>query len=112
MHTYALRPVHGVKPVEIANFKGALAVTRDVALHADGYVRHVSVRPAGAKLFPERAAALAMEEAQGRNHTALLADGRVILFGHPRLFPNGPVITQMKADQETLTQRSLLGGKK
>ena len=98
----------GVKPVEIANFKGAVAVTRDVALHADGYVRQVGVKPTGAKLFPERAVALAVEEAPGRNHTALLADGRVILFGHPRLFPNGPVISQMNADQQTLAQCSLL----
>lgn len=88
------------KPVTVEGIRGPIAISPSMVLLADGSVRDFPFQPSWATPKLTNAVAIA---SGGPNRFALLADGRLIAWGHKRWYPNGAVTLAMLG-QETARQ--------
>ena len=92
------------KPVTVEGIRGAIALSRNMVLMADGSVRDFPSQPSWVTPKMTDAVAIASE---GPNRLALLADGRLIAWGHKRWYPD-VVVTRATLGQETARQCAAL----
>jgi hypothetical protein len=83
--------------VPIEGIRGAIAISPFMALMRDGSVREFPYKPSWSTPDFRNAVAVASD---GINRVALLADGRLMAWGHKRWYPNGPV-TRATLGKET-----------
>jgi alpha-tubulin suppressor-like RCC1 family protein len=75
-------------PVTVEGVRGAIAISPNMVLMPDGSVRDFPLPPSWATPKFTNAVAIA---SGGPNRMALLADGRLVAWGHPRWYPKGMV---------------------
>lgn len=87
-------------PVPIEGIRGAIAISPYMALLKDGSVREFPYKPSWSTPDFTNVVSVASD---GINRIALLADGRLMAWGHKRWYPSGPV---MRANLGAETARS------
>jgi alpha-tubulin suppressor-like RCC1 family protein len=88
------------KPVAVEGIRGPIAISPNMVLMPDGSVRDFPFQPSWTTPKLTNAVAIA---SGGVNRFALLADGRLIAWGHRRFYPNG-VVTLATLGPETARQ--------
>ena len=88
------------KPVTVEGIRGAIAISPNMVLMPDGSVRDFPSQPSWTTPKLTNAVAIA---SGGPNRFALLADGRLVAWGHKRWYPNG-MVTLATLGQDTARQ--------